>query len=310
MDLLENEFVTVEETTSVQESQPTETIEYVFETVADTENTNTNKKNSLGLVAFVIIIVIIIGFVCFMFSKNKKKKKEQAKVKAKVGSANAKFLRKKEEANENLDKYATALLNKYDFYDEGDDKTKPIIFRDLYKEEKDIRDKETENKITTQRDIMSDFLDEDATTIKKNKLKSEKIAQLKEELDDGLTNDIDDYFNRQNLMKDNLIVDDVYEKTEPEEIYDEETYDDIIDDAKKEISNEKNETNSHKKIDEDIKKIYEITKEEDDWDDWDDEENDSVNTTNNIPEEETPISFSKDINNTLTHIEDEDDYFI
>lgn len=184
--------------TEAGNTQQQEAIE--FETLAEDNNTATEQKLPLGLITTgVIIICFIILFIAIRM-KISKKNTAATKRKLKVSSANRKFEERREEENNNLDKYATNFLNQYDYSDNGQQGN--FILRDLYQDEQSIRDKEKENELEKKKDIYG-FFDDDSQTIEHNKKKAEKVDKLKNEIDGGLTDDIDDYFNKQEAYSTN-----------------------------------------------------------------------------------------------------------
>lgn len=173
------------------------TTEFIFETEEVIEDSGGESSGIKGIIVITSFIFIISIIITMFFVKKKKKKNEQQKQNIKIGSINAKFLKKKEEINNNLDKYAASLLDPYDFSDEGDTEPATKELRDLYMDEQNLREEEKKNIYKKEHDFFDDFIDNDAETIKFNKEKEMKIKEIKETLDDGMSEDIDAYFDKQ-----------------------------------------------------------------------------------------------------------------
>ncbi len=167
---------------STVESATQETTTAAFQTVEIAQEVHKPNYIRIGVVVGILLVGMIAAF---LFRRKKQSKEEtQKKQTAKIKAANDRFREKSEEANARLTDYVNNYLAQYDFHDEGDGGGE-IVFRDLY-EDGDDNSKSEKN----QYDDEDNVFENDARTLKTK----ERKLKAKEMLNDGITEDIDTYF--------------------------------------------------------------------------------------------------------------------
>ncbi len=266
------------------ESTTQETTTAAFQTVEIAQEVHKPNYIRIGVIVGILLVGVIVAF---LFRRKKQNKEEtQKKQTAKIKAANDRFREKSEEANARLTDYVNNYLAQYDFHDEGDGGGE-IVFRDLYEDEDDNFKPEK-----NQYDDENNIFENDAKTLKTK----ERKLKAKEMLNDGITEDIDTYFETHSAYKPNQ-KEDVWDfrNEEIETAIKENNYEDYDNDYYVEdvIEEEKEE---------DEISIYTKTYEENDDDSYlDDLEEDNSNNGPLMSEEETPLW-------TRIDSDDEDDY--
>ena len=167
-----------------------------FGTMEYEEEIVSSSGSSIGKLILPIILILLIVGIFIAIRIFLKKNENKTKRKTKMDAINLNFEKKKAEENDRIVKYATDYLNQFDFSD-GDEERPQIVLRDLYGEEKKKKDEESElRRLLKKPDKLYGFFEDDAEdTIKKEALE-EKVKALKKELDNGISDDVNDYFNK------------------------------------------------------------------------------------------------------------------
>lgn len=167
-----------------------------FGTMEYEEEIVSSSGSAAGKLILPIILILLIVGIFIAIRIFLKKNENKTKRKTKMDAINLNFEKKKAEENDRIVKYATDYLNQFDFSD-VDEERPQIVLRDLYGEEKKKKDEESElRRLLKKPDKLYGFFEDDAEdTIKKEALE-EKVKALKKELDNGISDDVNDYFNK------------------------------------------------------------------------------------------------------------------